>query len=132
MKLSLLLTLACGLGLSCAALAVPPHTPSLVAGGQIWNVRIFNDTAANHQLIASDRICFRFVANIGTHMRYVWQSLANPNLRGWASQEGDEVRMHGDLNTPLLEHVAMQFELVTQSPSDMGAGHRQHWRESSS
>jgi len=124
------LLLVSGLSLSTAALAVPPHQPNLTTGGSLWLMQAFNDTDPAHRQIFREEICFKFIANVGTHMRYAWQSLTYPGFRGIATQEGDHVMMHGDYTQQgtATYHDAMIFDLVTQSTTDLGAGHWTMWK----
>ena len=40
------------------ALAVPPHAPQLVAGGNMWTITFYDDTNPVHAQWATQRICF--------------------------------------------------------------------------
>lgn len=113
-----------------AALAVPPHQPNLTDGGNLWLMNAYDDTHPGHRQVFREEICFKYVGNVGTHMRYVWQSLTYPPYKGVASQEGDHVVMHGDYSPQgtATYHDAWLFDLVTESNKDLGAGHWTMWR----
>ncbi len=111
-----------------SAHAVPPHKPDLVTDGNRWLVTAFNDSGPNQGRWATQGLCFFRVADLGTHMRYLWYSDTYPDWNGWARQEGDQIFMHGDWggNTG---HDGMEWEIVTNSPRNEGAGHWKEWRE---
>ena len=111
-----------------AALAVPPHKPDLVSDGNRWLITFYNDNASGHDRWATQGLCFFRVVDVGTHTRYVWYSDTFPDWNGWATQEGDQIFMHGDYARD-VGHDGMEWEIVTDSPRNQGAGHWKEWRE---
>ncbi len=122
------LVAATTLSASWTALAVPPHMPDLVKDGNRWLITFYNDSSAKHNRWATQGLCFFRVATVGTHTRYVWYSDTFPNWNGWATQEGDQIFMHGDYARN-QGHDGMEWEIVTNSPRNEGAGHWKEWRE---
>jgi len=124
------------------ALAVPPHAPQLVAGGNLWTITFYDDTNPAHSQWATQRICF-FPAGVqGTHQLYGWVSTSYPDWNGRATQEGDQIFMHGDFQWPFGNkdggHDGMEWQLVTMSPGgevgavpkgEIGTGHWKEWVE---
>lgn len=124
------------------ALAVPPHQPELVRGGNLWTITFYDDTSSAHTQWATQRICF-FPAGVqGTHQLYNWVSTSYPDWNGRATQEGDQIFMHGDFQWPYGRkdggHDGMEWQLVTSSPSgeygaapkgEIGTGHWKEWAE---
>jgi hypothetical protein len=127
---------------AAAVWAVPPHQPQLVLGGNLWTITFFDDTSPIHQQWATQRICF-FPAGVqGTHQRYAWVSVSYPDWNGRATQEGDQIFMHGDFQWPFGKkdggHDGMEWQLVTMSPfgqigsaprGEVGTGHWKEWVE---
>ncbi len=113
---------------SIAAQAVPPHLPDLVQGGNRWTITFYDDSSVNHNQWATQGICFFRVADVGTHTRYVWYSDTFPDWNGRATQEGDQIFMHGDYAAN-VGHDGMEWEIVTSSYKNEGAGHWKEWRE---
>lgn len=114
--------------------AEPPHTPDLINPGAYWSVTFYNDASPAHALGGTQTLCFFPAGVAGTHQRYEWVSDSWPDWNGRATQEGDQVFMFGDYpNHPQGQrnggHSALQWELVTQNPANMGAGHWQDWYE---
>lgn len=114
-----------------SAQAVPPHLPDLVKGGNRWLITFYDDSSTTHNQWATQGICFFQVATAGTHTRYVWYSDTFPDWNGRATQEGDQIFMHGDYAAD-VGHDGMEWELVTMSYKDEGAGHWKEWREDGS
>lgn len=117
--------------LSMVAQAVPPHLPDLVKGGNRWLITFYNDSSTVHTQWATQGLCFFKVADVGTHTRYVWYSDTFPDWNGWATQEGDQIFMHGDYAKD-VGHDGMEWEIVTSSYKNEGAGHWKEWRENGS
>lgn len=129
-------------GMASVAPAVPPHAPQLVAGGNLWTITFYDDTSAQHNQWATQRICF-FPAGVqGTHQLYGWVSVSYPDWNGRATQEGDQVFMHGEFQWPFGNrdggHDGMAWQLVTTSPTgeagaspkgEVGTGHWKEWVE---
>ncbi|MCU7935132.1 MAG: hypothetical protein KZQ99_09655 [Candidatus Thiodiazotropha sp. (ex Dulcina madagascariensis)] len=113
---------------SMAAQAVPPHLPNLVQGGNRWLITFYDDSSFNHNPWATQGLCFYQVGNVGTHTRYVWFSDTYPDWNGRATQEGDQIFMHGDYAAD-VGHDGMEWEIVTNSYKNEGAGHWKEWRE---
>lgn len=122
------LMVACSTALVSVAWAVPPHRPDLVNGGNRWTITFYDDSDPGHQEWATQGICFYPAGNVGTHQRYTWASDTFPDWNGTATQEGDQIDMHGDYASN-VGHDGMEWELVTVSPRDVGTGHWQEWRE---
>jgi hypothetical protein len=102
--------------------------PDLVSAGNRWTITAYNDESPNHDQWATQGICFRSIGMFGTHQRYEWWSDTFPDWNGIASQEGDEVVMHGDYAED-VGHDAMMWSVVTATPRNLGAGHWVEWRE---
>jgi hypothetical protein len=114
------------LALSFAAVA-PAQAPSpdLVNGGNLWSVTAFDDSSPVHLQLATQGICFDFIGVVGTHVRYRWYSTTFPDWNGIASQEGDQVFMHGDYDKD-NGHDGFNWAIDT---SKGGSGHWHEWRE---
>jgi hypothetical protein len=125
-------TLSALLGTS-AARAAPPHLPNLLDGGNEWTITYYNDTSPTHTQQATQTLCFYPAGVVGTHQQYYWVSTTYRDWNGYASQEGDQVFMYGDFQWPFgvkdVGHDGMQWEIVTNSPKNMGAGHWNEWLE---
>ncbi|MEJ2691663.1 MAG: hypothetical protein P8166_01110 [Candidatus Thiodiazotropha sp.] len=117
-----------------SAFAVPPHKPDLVSDGNRWLITGYFDNSSVHAQANTQGICFYPAGVSGTHQRYRWVSDTYPDWNGNATQEGDQVFMHGDFQWPFREvrdggHDSMEWEIVTMSPKNEGAGHWQEWIE---
>ena len=122
-------TLFCQTTMDDTVISVGPrYFPNLVTGGNMWTITFYNDASPNHDQWATQRICFRFVGRVGTQDRYIWYSITFPNWNGWATQEGDEIVMHGDYANN-VGHDGMEFEIVTVSKRNEGTGQWWEWRE---
>ncbi|TQV88763.1 hypothetical protein [Aliikangiella coralliicola] len=137
----LFLTALFGVSLiSFSVLAVPPHTPGLTTGAPVgatwheWEVRAYNDRSPTHRYMARQTICFRYVGTVGTHDSYEWYSNSYFNWNGRATQEGDQISMHGDFWNE-VGHDGMTWQLTTQENAanskllEQGAGHWYEWIE---
>jgi hypothetical protein len=113
---------------SLAQGAVYAHTPDLVSAGNRWTITSYNDASPTHDHQTTQEICFKFIGIVGTHQQYEWWSTTFPDWNGIATQEGDQIFMHGDWAED-RGHNTMQWELVTVSPKDIGAGHWIEWWE---
>ena len=101
---------------------LPQPSPQLVAGGNLWSITAFDPV---HTQMATQNICFEFVGVVGTHTRYRWRSTNFPDWNGRATQEGDQVFMHGDYAND-VGHDGMAWSIDT---SKSGSGHWFEWRE---
>jgi hypothetical protein len=108
--------------------ALPPHYPDLVSNGNRWTITAYDDSSVVHTQWATQGICFYPTGTVGTHQRYYWVSDTFPDWNGRATQEGDQVVMHGDYANN-IGHDGMQFEITTSSPKNEGYGHWHEWRE---
>jgi hypothetical protein len=114
--------------------ADPPHRPDLVSDGNRWTITFYNDASPRHDQWATQGLCFYPAGVVGTHQRYIWVSDTYPDWNGRATQEGDQIFMHGDFQWPYGQvrdggHDGMEWEIVTMSPRNMGAGHWKEWVE---
>lgn len=113
-----------------SAFANPPHLPNLVQYGNRWTITFYDDSSPLHNQWATQGICFYRVGVVGTHERYIWISDTYPDWNGRATQEGDQIFMHGDFQwpwgTPNGGHDGMEWEIVSLKE---GAGHWKEWVE---
>jgi len=118
--------------LAAAVTAAPgvaeAQLPDLVSAGNRWTITAFNDESPNHDQWATQGLCFRSLGFFGTHQRYEWWSDTFPDWNGIASQEGNEVVLHGDYAGD-VGHDSVMFNVVTATPRNIGAGHWVEWRE---
>jgi hypothetical protein len=125
-----------------SAFAIPPHQPDLVKGGNQWTITFYDDTSPIHTQWATQRICFYPAGVQGTHQLYNWVSVSYPDWNGRATQEGDQIFMHGDFQWPFGKkdggHDGIEWQLVTASPAgeagvqpkgEIGTGHWKEWVE---
>ncbi|HEY6361022.1 MAG TPA: hypothetical protein VIX63_07945 [Vicinamibacterales bacterium] len=110
------------------AFAQAPHSPDLTTVGNRWTITAHNDESPVHEQWATQGICFRFIGNFGTHARYEWWSDTFPDWNGVATQEGNEITMHGDYAND-VGHDGIVWNVVTATPRNMGAGFWFEWRE---
>lgn len=103
--------------------AVP--SPELTRGGNLWTITAFDDASPVHTQMATQGICFEFIGVVGTQNRYRWRSTTFPDWNGIASQEGDEVFMHGDY-AQNVGHDGIMWSIDTNKT---GSGHWTEWRE---
>lgn len=134
LKLATCLALASfSLSNSFQALAAPPHLPDLVQGGNRWTITFYNDSSTTHSQWATQGLCFYYAGTVGTHQQYIWVSDTYPDWNGRATQEGDQVFMHGDFQWPFGTkdggHDGMEWEIVTTDKRNEGAGHWKEWVE---
>jgi hypothetical protein len=133
-KTSMCLTVsALALTFQGSSLADPPHRPDLVKEGNRWTVTGYFDNSPVHTQAATQGICFYPAGVSGTHQLYRWVSDTFPDWNGIATQEGDQVFMHGDYQRPYGVtdggHDSMEWEIVTMSRENEGAGHWREWAE---
>lgn len=105
-----------------------PYSPNLTKGGNRWTITFYNDRSSTHEQWATQGICFQYINKVGTHMSYKWYSDTFPDWNGWATQEGDQIVMHGDY-AGNVGHDGMIWDIVTSSTNNEGAGHWWEWRE---
>lgn len=103
--------------------AVP--SPELTRGGNLWSITAYDDASPAHTQLATQGICFEFIGVVGTQNRYRWRSTTFPDWNGIASQEGDQVFMHGDY-AQNVGHDGIMWNIDT---SKSGSGHWTEWRE---
>ncbi len=116
-----------GLAIS-STVSAHPLEPDLVQYGNEWTITAYRDASTGHDEMATQRICFVPEAAVGTHKRYRWYSTTYPDWNGRATQEGDQIVMHGDFAKD-VGHDAMFWDLVTNIKRNEGAGHWVEWRE---
>ena len=115
--------------LTLSALAAPPHLPDMVTGGNKWQLTGFDDSSTTHPQGAVQTLCFFNNGVVGTHQRYRWASITFGGWDGLATQEGDQVFLHGDFTFILMPnagHDSIDFELTTRNE---GMGHWKEWIE---
>ncbi len=115
-------------------LAQPPHKPDLISDGNRWTITAYDDSSTDHTQWATQGICFYADGLVGTHQRYIWVSDTYPDWNGRATQEGDQIFMHGDFQWPYGVardggHDGMEWEIVSESRANGGAGHWKEWVE---
>jgi hypothetical protein len=135
-KLRLTLT-TLALTATTSLLAQPPHVPDLVTDGNRWTITAYDDSSPVHTQWATQGICFYPDAVVGTQQRYIWVSDTYPDWNGRATQEGDQIFMHGDFQWPYGSgkeegHDGMEWEIVSDSRDNAGAGHWKEWAEDGS
>jgi len=113
------------LTLAATATAQVLPSPQLVTGGNLWTVTAFDDSSPVHTQWATQGICFEYLGVFGTQIRYRWYSTTFPDWNGKATQEGDQVFMHGDYAKD-VGHDGMEWSIVTNKA---GSGHWFEWRE---
>lgn len=127
------ITLTAAALVSTAIFAAPPHLPDLVQAGNRWTITFYDDSSTNHNQWATQGICFYYAGTVGTHQRYYWVSDTYPDWNGRATQEGDQIFMHGDFQYPFGVrdggHDGMQWEITTVGSKNQGFGHWQEWIE---
>ncbi|GAA0349210.1 hypothetical protein GCM10009092_11990 [Bowmanella denitrificans] len=131
MKKYLVSAVSCAL--LCSAVsshATPPFKPDLVAEGNRWTITFYDDGSGTHNQWATQGLCFYYAGTYGSQQRYQWVSDTFPDWNGLATQEGDQIFMHGDYAQD-VGHDGMEWEIVTRSRNNMGAGHWKEWREDS-
>jgi len=122
------------LSVAMTASAVPPFSPDLTVNGNRWTITFYDDASVNHDQWATQGLCFYKTGVTGMQQRYVWLSDTYPDWNGVAEQEGDQIIMHGDFRWPYGQtrdggHDGMQWEIVTVSKNNLGAGHWHEWIE---
>lgn len=116
-------------GMLCLSAAATVNAdPNVFQGGNLWSITAYDDSSVAHTQWATQGICFLPPVAVGTHMRGHWYSTTFPDWNGVYSQEGDQVFMHGDYAKD-VGHDGIKFEIVTNSPRNVAAGHWFEWRE---
>ena len=110
------------------AQANPPYYPDLVSAGNRWTITAYDDSSPVHAQWATQGLCFYYAGTHGTQQLYYWVSDTFPDWNGRATQEGDQIFMHGDYAKD-VGHDGMQWEVTTVSPRNEGYGHWKEWRE---
>jgi hypothetical protein len=117
---------ALAFALAAAAYAQPAvPSPELTRGGNLWSITAYDDASPVHTTMATQGICFEFIGVVGTQNRYRWRSTTFPDWNGIASQEGDQVFMHGDY-AQNVGHDGIMWAIDTNRS---GSGHWTEWRE---
>jgi hypothetical protein len=114
--------------LALPASAQAPYSPNLVDGGNKWFIDAYNDTDPDHIALATPGICFEYAGVVGTHQQYTWYSDTFLGWRGTASQEGDQVFMHG-VYANGQGRDAIQVRIIIDAPRHGSVGHWQEWRD---
>lgn len=125
----LLTWLALAGGAVGVAQATPQHFPAVdpvAAGGTLYSITFYDDTANNHTQWATQNICFVQGPVQGSNTTGLWYSTTYNRWIGLWRQEGDQIFMIGDFWTGRGKD-AMQVELVTTK--DEGFGHWNEWVE---
>jgi hypothetical protein len=99
--------------------------PNVFDGGNHWQVTCYNDPSAAHLQQATQGICFLPYAVVGQSIQGYWYGTNFPDWNGRYSQEGDQVRMHGDYDEN-DGHDGLEWEVVS---ARTGSGHWTEWRE---
>lgn len=100
-------------------------SPELTRGGNLWSITAYDDASPVHTQLATQGVCFDFIGVVGTQNRYRWRSTTFPDWNGIASQEGDQVFMHGDYAKD-VGHDGIMWSIDTLKS---GSGHWTEWRE---
>lgn len=116
------------LTLSTTAHAQPPYTADLVQGGNKWFLDAYNDTDPDHIFINTVGICFKYAGTQGTHQRYTWYSDSFKGWHGTATQEADQIFMHG-VYANGKGRDAVQVRIIIDTPRSGSVGHWQEWRD---
>lgn len=115
------------LTLSTTVHAQPPYNADLVQGGNKWFLDAYNDTDPDHNLINTVGLCFKYAGTEGTHQRYTWYSDSFKGWQGTASQEGDQIFIHGQYADG-KGRDAIQVRIIIDAPRSGSVGHWQEWR----
>lgn len=108
--------------------AAPPYQADLVQGGNKWLLDAYDDTDADHNLLTTQGVCFEYAGTQGSHQQYTWYSDSFLGWRGTASQEGDQIFLHG-MYANGKGHDAVQLRIIIDAPRSGTVGHWQEWRE---
>lgn len=116
--------------LALPANGAPPYSADLVQGGNRWLIDAYDDSDPDHAALATPGICFEYAGVSGTHQRYTWYSDTFLGWRGTATQEADQIFLHGSYANG-NGHDAIQVRIIIDSPRNGAVGHWQEWREDS-
>lgn len=116
---------------SSAIQAQPPYNADLVQGGNKWFLDAYDDTDPDHNLINTVGLCFKYAGTVGTHQRYTWYSDSFKGWQGTASQEGDQIFIHGRYAGG-KGRDAIQVRIIIDTPRSGSVGHWQEWRDDDS
>ena len=108
--------------------AQAPYRADLVQGGNKWLLDAYDDTDPDHVFINTVGICFEYAGIVGEHQRYTWYSDTFRGWRGTATQEGDQIFMHG-MYANGDGRDAMQLTIIIDTPRSGSVGHWQEWRD---
>ena len=116
---------------SAALYAQPPYTADLVQGGNKWLLDAYDDTDANHAYVNTVGLCFKYAGTQGSHQRYTWYSDTFKGWQGTATQEGDQIFIHGRYADG-KGRDAVQLRIIIDTPRSGSVGHWQEWRDDNS
>lgn len=129
MLMSLSIPLVVGIFLySSTSHAQPPYAADLVQGGNKWLLDAYDDTDTDHALMNTVGLCFKYDGVKGTHQRYTWYSDTFKGWQGTASQEGDQIFLHG-VYAGGKGRDAIQVRIIINTPRSGAVGHWQEWRD---
>lgn len=113
---------------SAALHAQPPYSADLVQGGNKWLLDAYDDTDANHAFVNTVGLCFKYDGIQGSHQRYTWYSDTFKGWQGTATQEGDQIFIHGAYANG-NGRDAIQVRIIIDTPRSGSVGHWQEWRD---
>ncbi len=113
---------------SSVLLAQPPYSADLVQGGNKWLLDAYDDTDPDHTFINTVGLCFKYAGTHGSHQRYTWYSDTFKGWQGTASQEGDQIFLHG-VYANGEGRDAIQLRIIINTPRSGSVGHWQEWRD---
>lgn len=113
---------------SAALHAQPPYSADLVQGGNRWLLDAYDDTDINHAYVNTVGLCFAYAGTHGSHQRYTWYSDTFKGWQGTASQEGDQIFLHG-VYANGKGRDAVQLRIIINTPRSGSVGHWQEWRD---
>lgn len=116
------------LAFSAALHAQPPYNADLVQGGNKWFLDAYDDTDANHAFVNTVGLCFKYDGTQGSHQRYTWYSDSFKGWQGTATQEGDQIFIHGAYANG-KGRDAIQVRIIIDTPRSGSVGHWQEWRD---
>ena len=108
--------------------AEPPYSADLLQGGNRWLLDAYDDTDTDHAFVNTVGLCFKDDGVQGTHQRYTWYSDTFKGWQGTASQEGDQIFLHGTYANGKGSD-AIQVRIIINTPRSGAVGHWQEWRD---